>query len=59
MGKIVKDKEGKNIIVLGKSEIDTEAGKIKIKESHIHEYRKDKPGKVKLGDKTFKTPWTS
>jgi len=55
LGKIVKDKEGKNIIVLGKSEIDTEVGKVKIKESHIHEYRKDKPGKVKLGGKTFKT----
>jgi len=55
LGKVVKDKEGKNIIVLGKSEIDTEVGKIKIKESHIHEYRKDKAGKVKLGDKTFKT----
>ncbi len=55
MGKIVKDKEGKNIIVLGKSEIDTEAGKIEIKELHAHEYKKDKPGKVELGGETFKT----
>lgn len=43
--KIVTDKEGKPIIVLGRGEkIETPKGTFEIKDIHIHEYSKDRPG---------------